>query len=58
MMMAKQPFFVIDFNKVSTVVVDAFDKYLNDLDTFFMILSAEYNVALHARETMIVFNPL
>lgn len=49
---------VIDFNKVSTVVVDAFDKYLNDLDTFFMILSAEYNVALHARETLIVFDEI
>lgn len=32
---------VIDFNKASESVISAFDQYLNDLDTFFMILSAE-----------------
>ena len=30
---------LIDFNDVSDVVIDAFNRYLNDLDTFFMILS-------------------
>ena len=30
----------IDFNDASDVVKEAFDRYLGDLDTFFMILSA------------------
>ena len=34
-------YLLIDFNDVSQVVKDAFEKYLNDLDTFFMILSTE-----------------
>ena len=35
-------YILIDFNDVSNVVKDAFEKYLNDLDTFFLILSTEY----------------
>ena len=34
---------LVDFNDASSVVKDAFEKYLNDLDTFYMILSTEYN---------------
>ncbi|MCM1474955.1 MAG: AAA family ATPase [Muribaculaceae bacterium] len=51
-------FMVIDFNIASDVVVDAFDKYLNDLDTFFMILSTEYNVVLHRRNSLIIFDEI
>ncbi len=31
-------YILIDFNDASKVVKDAFDRYLNDLDIFFMIL--------------------
>lgn len=42
-------YLLIDFNDVSRVVKEAFEKYLNDLDTFFMILSTEYNKTLYPR---------
>ena len=49
-------YLLIDFNDVSRVVKDAFEKYLNDLDTFFMILSTEYNKPLYPHETLIIFD--
>lgn len=49
-------FIFIDFNIASDVVRSAFQNYMTDLDTFFMILSAEYNVTLHRRESIIVFD--
>ena len=48
----------IDFNIAPPVVVDAVDKYMNDLDTLFMILSAEYNVTLHRRNSLIIFDEI
>lgn len=47
---------LIDFNDVSNIVTDAFNKYLNDLDTFFMILSTEYNKTLYPKESIIIFD--
>lgn len=47
---------VIDFNIASELVKSAFASYLNDLDTFFMILSSEYGVKLHERRSVIVFD--
>lgn len=49
-------YLLIDFNDVSRVVIDAFEKYLSDLDTFFMILSTEYNVTLYPKESLIIFD--
>lgn len=49
-------YLIIDFNTASDVVRSAFINYMSDLDTFFMILSAEYNVSLHRRESIIVFD--
>lgn len=49
-------FIFIDFNIASDSVKSAFRNYMNDLDTFFMILSAEYGVTLHRRESIIVFD--
>lgn len=46
----------IDFNTASDAVRSAFINYISDLDTFFMILSAEYNVTLQRRESIIVFD--
>ncbi|MBP3298183.1 MAG: ATP-binding protein [Muribaculaceae bacterium] len=46
----------IDFNIASEAVRSAFSNYMSDLDTFFMILSTEYNVTLHRRNSIIVFD--
>ena len=35
-------YLMIDFNKVSDSVISAFNNYMNDLDTFFLILSSEF----------------
>lgn len=51
-------YITIDFNDVSDVVIDAFNKYLNDLDTFFLILTTEYNTALYPRESIIIFDEI
>ena len=51
-------YLLIDFNDVSPAVIDAFEKYLNDLDTFFLILSTEYNTTLYPRESLIIFDEI
>lgn len=51
-------YLLIDFNDVSPAVIDAFEKYLNDLDTFFLILSTEYNITLYPRESLIIFDEI
>ena len=48
----------IDFNDASDVVKDAFNRYLNDLDTFFQIISLEMNVRLFKRESLIIFDEI
>lgn len=49
-------YILIDFNDASDIVFDAFDKYLGDLDTFFMILSTEYGKQLYPGESLIIFD--
>lgn len=51
-------YILIDFNKAGETVLSAFRNYLNDLDTFFMILSSEYGVKLHERDSLIVFDEI
>lgn len=46
----------IDFNIASDAVRSAFTNYMTDLDTFFMILSTEFNVTLPRRDSVIVFD--
>lgn len=46
----------IDFNRASDEIKNLFLYYLNDLDTFFMYVSAFYNVKLHEGESLIVFD--
>lgn len=48
----------IDFNIASSSVRNAFENNLNDLDAFFMILSAEYGITLYERESLIVFDEI
>lgn len=49
---------MIDFNTASETVINAFSNYMNDLDSLFMILSAEYNVALHERNSLIILDEI
>ena len=51
-------YILVDFNDVSKVVIDSFEKYLNDLDTFFLILSTEYQTTLYPRESLIIFDEI
>ncbi len=51
-------YLLIDFNDVSKAVINAFENYLNDLDTFFLILSTEYNVTLYPRESLVIFDEI
>lgn len=53
---AYKSYILIDFNRVSDEVKDLFVHYLNDLDSFFMYLSSYYNVKLHERESLIIFD--
>lgn len=50
-------YIIIDFNKTSKVVKDAFDN-LNNLDIFFQTLSLEYNTRLYRRKSLIVFDEI
>lgn len=49
-------YLMIDFNDASDLVTTSFDRYLNDLDTFFMVLQTEYNVTLFSGESLIIFD--
>ena len=51
-------YILIDFNDVGKLVKDAFENYLGDLETFFMILSTEYNVTLYPGESLIIFDEI
>lgn len=49
-------YILIDFKKTTDEVKDLFNKYIDDLDSFFMYLSAYYNVKLYQRESLIIFD--
>ncbi|MCH5243935.1 MAG: ATP-binding protein [Lentimicrobiaceae bacterium] len=49
---------LIDFNRANATVKGAFTQHIHDLDTFFMILSSEYNVQLYRRKSIIVFDEI
>lgn len=51
-------YILIDFNLAGKAVKDAFDNYLNDLDSLFMVLSSVYNVKLYRRESLIIFDEI
>lgn len=51
-------YILIDFNDVSEAIKSAFNNYLNDLETFFMLLSTEYGVTLYPRESLIIFDEI
>ena len=51
-------YILIDFNKASETIKNAFNQYINDLDTFFLIISSEYGIKLHKRESLIIFDAI
>lgn len=47
-------YILIDFAKCPDEVKGYFQKHMNDLDTFFMLLSTYYGVKLFERESLII----
>jgi len=51
-------YIIIDFNNVQRQVLDLFDSYLTDLNTFFMYLALYSNVKLVNRKSLIIFDEI
>ena len=49
-------YIVIDFARASDDVKEYFEKQLNDLDTFYMLISASYGKKLYHRDSLIIFD--
>ena len=49
-------YILIDFNEAGKEITDLFDMNLRDLDSFFMYLSAAFNVKLYERESLLIFD--
>ena len=49
-------YILIDFAKASDDVKSYFQLHLNDLDTFYMLLSVQYGKELYPRESIIIFD--
>ncbi len=51
-------FLLIDFSIATNDVKCYFEKYINDLDTLFMLLETEYHVELIKRKSLIIFDEI
>lgn len=51
-----QSYILIDFNREGKQLRDIFENYINDLDTFFMYLSAYFGKKLYTRNSLIIFD--
>lgn len=49
-------YLLIDFSKGDSEVENYFVRYLNDLDTFFMLLSTHFGIHLENRKSLIIFD--
>lgn len=49
-------YILIDFSKGDVEVEKYFVRYLNDLDTFFMLLSTHFGIHLEYRKSLIIFD--
>ena len=49
-------YILVDFNNANKQLLEIFDYYLENPDTFFMQLSAFFNVPLYNRESLIIFD--
>ncbi len=53
-----ESYLLIDFAVASSEVKECFNKYMDDLDTFFMYLQSKYNVNFIKRKTLIIFDEI
>lgn len=51
-----ESYLMIDFSKVNDTIKSYFYDYIEDLDTLFMFLTSAYNVKLHRRKSVIIFD--
>ena len=51
-----ESYILIDFFTAPDEIKELFEKYLSDLDTLFMRISAYYSVKLHERNTLFIFD--
>ncbi|MFA7673777.1 MAG: AAA family ATPase [Clostridia bacterium] len=51
-----QTYILIDFSKAAQSVKNAFNNFLNDLDSLFMVLSIEYGTQLIERNSLIILD--
>ena len=51
-------YLLIDFTIASDFVKNAFQNYLNDLDTFWMLIQSEYHKELFPRESLVIFDEI
>lgn len=51
-----ESYILIDFNNTMQQVTDLFHNYLYDLDTFFLYLGLYFDVRLHPRKSLIIFD--
>ena len=53
-----ESYILIDFNIATKEVKDLFENYLNDLDTFFFLLSTVYHTKLIEHKSLIIFDEI
>lgn len=51
-----ESYLMIDFSKVNNTIKSYFYDYIEDPDTLFMFLTSAYNVNLHRRKSVIIFD--
>ena len=51
-----ESYMLIDFSIASDDVKDYFKKYVNDIDSLFMLLEAEYRTDLKRRKSLVIFD--
>ena len=49
-------YIIVDFAKKDRELEEYFDRYLNDLDTFFLLLQTHFGVKLIPRKSLIIFD--
>jgi len=49
-------YILIDFSTATNTIKSYFTNYINDLDTFFLMISTAYGVPLYERETLFIFD--
>ena len=49
-------YLLIDFSTASDTIKSYFTNYINDLDTFFLMISTACGVSLYERETLFIFD--